>query len=366
MPAPRSLVFSVRPQTTNIGNDIIAMGTAGLLEVAWPGPVDVVALPSAGPVRGAKSAGLDARNAYEANQLADAVLVGGGNLLENGALHVDATALRALQVPLGMLAISSGRVRGREGRLVARTDWVADERVAAVCTYADPVLVREDATAELLAGFGVEAAVAGCPSLFLDRFCRALPDPDPGLAGTALISVRHPRLMSVPYADQARVQRDVERLLARLGERYDRVALLCHDYQDLAFAAGFAGAEVRYTEDVRDFVAWLRGCAVSVGYRLHGFLACVALEVPAVHISYDERGEAMIATLGVGDHDVPLHTTADVAAGVLDRLATLDGRPPRVDAEAALARMEPALVGGVERLAARAAVARAARASLVR
>ena len=53
-------------------------------------------------------------------------------------------------------------------------------------------------------------------------------------SGAALLSVRHPRLMSVPYAEQGRVHRDVEDLTAVLGERYGHVILLCHDYQDLA------------------------------------------------------------------------------------------------------------------------------------
>ena len=83
--------------------------------------------------------------------------------------------------------------------------------------------------------------VAGCPSLFLDRFRRRPAAPDPDLAGTALLSVRHPRLMSIPYAEQARVQRDVGRLVDVLAADFDRVALLCHDYQDLAFAGGFQG-----------------------------------------------------------------------------------------------------------------------------
>jgi hypothetical protein len=357
----RSLIFAFRPSTTNIGNDLIALGTEGLLAATWPGSLDVASLPSAGSPRGAKSAGLSASNVYEANLLADAVLVGGGNVFENGALHVDANALDALQPPLAVIAASSGRVRGRDGVLVRRTDGSAPERIAHVCGRADPLLVRDEATAAYLADLGIDrATVAGCPSLFLDRFTD-LPAPDADLAGTALLSLRNPRLMSVAYAEQGRVQRDVRRLVGGLRQDYDSVALLCHDYQDLAFAAMFEDVEVRYTEDPRTLVAWLRGCAVAVGYRLHGFLTSVALGIPAVHVSYDERGESMIDTLGLSAFDVPLHATADVAEEVVDRLRSLGGRSPRADAEPALARLLEALCAGVELLAARAAAYRVER-----
>jgi hypothetical protein len=356
LPARRSLVFSVRPHTTNVGNDLIALGTELLVEAAWDQPADVVSLPSAGAGRGSKSAGLNARNLYEINLLADALLVGGGNIFENGALDVDPTALDALQVPMALLAVSSGRVRGRDGALHLRTDAVARDRIVRLCNRADPLLVRDDATAELLAGLGIEGAtVAGCPSLLLGRLAHDLPKPDPDLADVALLSLRHPQLMSVPYAEQGRVRRDVASLIGRLGAEHDRVVLVCHDYRDLSFAAEFEGVEARYTEDPRRLMGWLRDCAVAVGYRLHGFLACVALGVPALHISYDERGETMIDTLGLRDYDVPLHESSDVADAVMERLAGLGGRPPGVVAEPALERLTDALVGGVQTLARRAA-----------
>ncbi|MEA2217815.1 MAG: hypothetical protein QOJ35_441 [Solirubrobacteraceae bacterium] len=354
--AARSLIFTFRPCTTNIGNDLIALAIEGLLDVAWPGPLDVVALPSAGSGRGAKTAGMSAANVYEANLLADAVLVGGGNVFENGALDVDANALDALQPPLAVVAASTGRVRGRDGWLARRTDGSPPERVAHVCRLADPLLVRDEATAAYLAELGIDhATVAGCPSLFLDRFVADLPRGDDELAGTALLSLRNPQLMSVSYAEQGRVQRDVRRLVDGLREDYDRVALLCHDYQDLAFAAGFEDVEVRYTEDPRRLIGWLRGCAVAAGYRLHGFLASVALGVKAVHVSYDERGESMLETLDLRAFDVPLHATADVAGEVCDRLRALGASTLRDAAEPALARLGEALVDGVETLAARAA-----------
>lgn len=359
--ADRSVLFNVRPATSNVGNDVIALATEGLIAAAWPGPVDVVSLPSAGAGRGGKAAGLTARNVYEANLLADAVLAGGGNVFENGALDVEPTALEALAPPLGLLAASHGRVRGRDGRLRARTDSMPRSRIVAVCHRAEPLLVRDDATAEFLAGLGLEhAAVGGCPSVLLDRYV-ALPAPDESLAGTALLSIRHPRLMSIPYLDQGRVHADVCGLHGRLVAEYGHAELLCHDFQDLAFAATVPGAVARYTEDPLELLRWIRSCAIQVGYRLHGFLAAVALGTEAVHVSYDERGESMIATLGLEAHDVSLLRSGDVPAAVLDRVRSLGGRPPRLDAESARDRFDEVLVAGVRRLAARADAARATR-----
>jgi Polysaccharide pyruvyl transferase len=351
-------LFTVRPDTTNIGNDLIALATESLLAAVWDGPVEVVSVPAAGVPGAVKGDGLDARNVYEANRLADGVLVGGGNVFENGGLHVDLTALDALEVPLATVGVSSGRVYGRRGELTRRTDTLAPERVRALCRHAAPLLVRDDATAALLESIGVDSAVvAGCPTLFLDRFLRDAPAPDPDMAGTALLSVRHPRLMSLSYACQDQVRADIRAIAADLAAGYDRVALVCHDYQDLAFAAAFPELASLYTEDARRLLAWLRGCAVSVTYRLHAFLPCVAFGVPSVHVSYDERGEAMVETLGVEDWNVPMPATDDVAGEVRARVheAAAAGRTPRLDAEPALDRLSTLLVAGVEAFARRVA-----------
>jgi len=170
--------------------------------------------------------------------------------------------------------------------------------------------------------------------------------------------VRNPRLMSVPYADQGRVRDDIRRLIAGLGATHERVALLCHDFEDLAFAAEFGDVEVRYTEQPQRFLSWIRGCALSVGYRLHAFVSAVALDRPALHISYDERGASMIATLGLEAFDVPMPATRDVAGTVLELVGS---GSPRREAQAVLDTLHDALVAGAEALEARAFAYAAAR-----
>jgi hypothetical protein len=351
-------LFRLRPRTTNIGNDLIGLATDGLLESEWPGDLEIVTLP-ASAVGGAKGSGLDAGNVYAINQLGDGVLVGSGNLFENGGLNVDPTALGALQVPLGFLAISSGRVYGREGTLVPRTDAVAVERIRALCDLALPLLVRDDATAAYLESVGIEhAIVAGCPTLFSDVFVRDLPPPDETLAGKALLSVRNPQLMSIPNADQERVRRDIAKLIRELRGRYDDVVLVCHDYKDLAFAAAFPEARSLYTEDPHRFISWLRGGAVSITYRLHAFLTCVSYAQRSIHISYDERGESMIDTLGLEGWNVRLQGSNDVPGDVMRRDLDQQGRAPKSDAAASLELLGPAMKAGVQAFAERVVGAR--------
>lgn len=346
----RSLVFSLRPQTTNIGNDLIAVGADAMIRDVWPTATDIVSIPSSATVSGAKGTGLSAATLYEARMLADALFVGCGNVFENGALSVDRGALAALDVPLALFAVSRGRIRGRDGALSARTDGVPAEQIRSLCSAAGLVLVRDGATAEHLADLGVEGAiVGGCPSLFLDRHT-VLPAADADLAGTALVSIRHPRLMSVSYEQQARVPGDLRALVSALRDRYDRVELLCHDYQDLAFAAGFPDVGARYTEDPQQFMSWLRGCAVSVGYRLHAFLTCIAVDIPAVHVSYDERGESMVELLGVERYDVRMHETGDIAAEVGSRLdAECLSPSPRAASASVLDELHVRMVDGLTR-----------------
>lgn len=318
-------LFRVQPQTTNIGNDLIALSSDRLLAAAFPEPLTIVTLPATGGT-GPKAGGLDARNVYAMNQLADGVLIGGGNLFENGGLRVDPTALAALSVPLGVVGVSTGRIAGRHGALVARTDALPPDQVRAIARHAAPLLVRDVATIRHLEGLGVAHAVlAGCPTFSLaDTLVDAHPL-DPTLEGVTLLSVRHPQLMSVPPVEQDRVRRDVRAIVGELRSAgHGRVEFLCHDYQDLAFAAAYPDVPVRYTEDARTLVAWLRSCASSVGYRLHGFLAALACGTPAVHVSYDERGTSMMETIGLTAWDVPMRCTPDVAGAIVDRLGTLD------------------------------------------
>ena len=90
MTAPPTL-FLVRPTTRNIGNDLIAYAISQLLYDAFGEDANIVAVPA---LVGPQFGGLVARQVYDMNRLADAVIVGGGNLFENGQLSYDDTPPR--------------------------------------------------------------------------------------------------------------------------------------------------------------------------------------------------------------------------------------------------------------------------------
>src|SRR5581483_6908111 len=112
-------LFYVRPTTPNIGNDIINSATTDLIFGAFGPDTSIVTIPA---LVGPQNGGLTARQIYDINRLADGVLIGGGNLFENGQLTVDEQALSALCRPLLLLGLAHGRVYDRDGSLVHRTD----------------------------------------------------------------------------------------------------------------------------------------------------------------------------------------------------------------------------------------------------
>ncbi len=312
-----AVLFCVRPATRNIGNDVINRAVVDVLRAAFGSDAAVVNVPALG---GRDGGGLTAASVYDMNRLADGVIVGGGNLFENGQLTVDTAALAALRVPMMMLGVSHGRIRAESGELVARTDSMAPQTILPLTRHASHVLVRDHGSARMLRELGVEGAeVAGCPTLFL-------PPNEAGRRRTerVLVSIRHPARMSVAPELQWRVARDVDELLVSLRRTYgDCVSLVCHDYQDLEFARAFPGVPLLYFDDVDRYLDALRDCRLSVSYRLHAFLPCLAFGTPAIHLSYDERGAEMVATAGMRDWDVDITRERDVAAAVMHRVAAL-------------------------------------------
>jgi polysaccharide pyruvyl transferase WcaK-like protein len=140
-----------------------------------------------------------------------------------------------------------------------------------------------------------------------------------------MISVRHPLRMCVPPTLQWRIAEDLRRLILALKSEYARpVQLVCHDYVDLEFAAGFPDASPVYFDDVVRYMQALRNCALHVSYRLHGFLPCLAFGSPSVNLSYDERGRSMLRTVGMHSWDVDLLQEKDCVAAVLDRARSID------------------------------------------
>jgi polysaccharide pyruvyl transferase WcaK-like protein len=340
-------LFCLRPATRNIGNDVIAKATTDLLRSVFGADTNVVDLPALASNRG--YGGLTARQVYDVNRLADGVVIGGGNLFENGQLTIDAQAVEALRVPLLLVGLSHGRIHDRDGTLIDRTDSMPPDAIRRLVRKSVATLVRDRSSQAVLRSFGVDGVeVGGCPTLFMDANDENRVDD-----GRVLISVRNPDRMSVPATLQWRVADDVRRLIAALKAVYgDSVFVVCHDYADIEFATAFAQAPLLYFDDAGRYIDALRRCRLSVSYRLHAFLPCLAFGTPSIHLSYDERGREAVATAGMSEWDVDLLHERDVVEAVTMRSRTLDRYDElRCRALPIVAELRDTTVKGLERFA---------------
>ncbi len=319
-------LFCIRPKGFNVGNDAIHLALRHLLDEAFGRIVNVISLPATSRYESHATAGLTARTVYEINQYGDGVIVGGGNLYENGELDLDLDALARLEVPLLLFSISWGRVYNRRGELVPRTDAMPDRVIRALNDRADFSLTRDDATLDLLRAIGCDRArLGGCPTVFLERVADRLPPLPPADRAGVLVSIRNPALMSVPPPLQARVHGQIRGIIDFLrSEGHDNVRLLCHDHRDVPFATSFPDIEYVYTGDVYRYLALLRSCQLNVSFRLHAVLPCLSFGRPAINVSYDERAAGAMRTMGLGDWDVNLVESDDPVAEVIDRYRRLD------------------------------------------
>lgn len=316
-------VFWIRPRRHNVGNEAIAFALHELLRAQFGADVNLLPVAATRGEDDGWLAGISAEAVHEMNLYGHGVVIGGGNLLENGGLDVDIAALRELRPPLLLCGLSYGRIYDERGELQRRTDAMPDDTIRALGERAFATVVRDQATLVHLGDLGLgNVELGACPSLMLRP--QSAPPPS-GDRGEVLISIRNPRLMSVPLRDQARVAAEVRGLVEALRERgIGPVRLLCHDRRDMAFAAGFDDVAYAIPDDAADFLGRLRSAALVVSFRLHSFLPCMALGVPAVNISYDERSAGMMRTLGLGDWDLDFLSTPGLAAAAVERADRLE------------------------------------------
>lgn len=318
-------IFNIRPRALNVGNDVIAIGLRRLLNEALGEDVNVISIPAVSKYESHGTAGLSASMIYQINHFGDGVVVGGGNLYENGELAIDTQALRQLKPPMMLYSLSNGRVYDRWNRLVPRTDTLAADEVKALHEKAFSSYARCNATLEWLNDLGIPSAkLGGCPTLFLDEITDRIPEPAPALRGLTLISVRTPGLMSVSPVVRGRVKGEIEAMIARLrAAGHDRIRLLCHDFRDIDFAASFEGEAFLYNDDARAFLGILKAAKLCVSYRLHASLPCFSLGVPCINISYDERARSLMETAGYGDWNIDMVACGDVVSAFADRFDRL-------------------------------------------
>ena len=317
-------IFCVRPKRFNLGNDAIFLGLRHLVRQACGGNVNLVQVPAIESAEDGALSGLTAKTIHEINLYGHGVIVGGGNLYENGQLRVDTHALGALRPPLLLFSLSHGRIYDNQHQLVRRTDSMPPAVVSALNAQAALSLARDQATLDYLRDLGCDATLSGCPTLLLSNVVLPRPDLDQRMTEGALLSIRHPSLMSIPSRDQARLHPAIVDIMAALAaEGLGPVRLLCHDRRDLAFASSF-DAEFLFPDDVYSYLEILRRARLVVSFRLHAFLPCLSFGIPAINLSYDERSRSLVRTIGLEPWDIDFVRTPDVVAAVRDRCRRLD------------------------------------------
>jgi polysaccharide pyruvyl transferase WcaK-like protein len=330
-------LFCIRPKGFNIGNDAIFTGLQYFIHAAFGQMVNLISLPATSRYESQAKGGLTAKTIYEINQYGHGVIVGGGNLYENGELDVTLDALKSLEAPLMLVSLSRGRIYNRRNQLVERTDVMPDRVLKAINDRADYSMARDHVTHAHLQGLGCKKVQLGaCPTLFLNRLENHLPPLFAHDRGEVLISLRHPSLMNISLQKQAQVVDDIRGIVAHLRAtgRTD-IRLLCHDHRDLTFAASFPDLEYVYTADIYSYLSLLRGCALNITYRLHSALPCFSFGTPAIHIGYDERANSLMETVGLGAWNLDMVTSKNTVADVIDRIERI-AEFPKVRQEASL------------------------------
>jgi hypothetical protein len=293
-------IYLIRPFGFNIGNHVIYAGLKQLVMDVFNEPINIISLPATNKYNSLGKSGLTADSIYEINQYGDGVIVGGGNVLENGEIQIDESALRALRPPLMVTGVAWGNIYDRFRRLVPRTDSLPDSKTISLLERSSIVLARDAPTKEHLDSLGAKSvSVGGCPSLFLKQ-----PDRHQNLQGTTLLSIRHPALMSISPYHQSRVRHDIRKLHHFLTSRDTKLQLLCHDHRDISFASSFPECEYLYTEDSSDFLSMISAADALITFRLHSFLPAIVFGTHAINLSYDQRAAAALDCLGLGQWDI--------------------------------------------------------------
>lgn len=296
-------IASVHPFGRNVGNHAIHVALRQMLYEAFGRLVSVIEFPATIISGESGNCGLTPASVHDINRFADGVIVGGGNVFENDAIDVDAEALSALQPPLMLFSNSWGRIYDRFARLSPRSDSISPRKLSLLLSRADLSLSRDSTTHELARSLDSKDQLGWCPTIGLSRYQHILPPLPAGEEAGALISVRTPQLMNIPYRFQNQIPQLIDRAIDDLrAAGHDRIRILCNDSRDLDFATLFRftkSVDSVFASDVHEYLSLLSHASLLVSFRLHATLPAIVFGTPVVNISYDERAECLIRDLGV-------------------------------------------------------------------
>ncbi len=225
-----------------------------------------------------------------------------------------------------VFSVSLGRIFGHTKELIRRTDTISDYKLRAVSDKADINLLRDSASVEWVKALGSKAGLGACPTLFLNEIEKRLP----GLKSIGkkyseytLISVRNPELMNIPPGLKNETRNHIQEMINMLSLDGRKVAILCHDSRDIAFAVGYNVPYI-YTGEVYSYLSMIANCKLLITYRLHSFLPALSFGTPAIKISYDERALSLIDDIGYDDWNINLVKSDNLIEQVRDRISRLE------------------------------------------
>lgn len=321
-------ILNIAPKGFNIGNELIISCLVELIHSISIKPTSITTIGATRKwIGGAGPTGLTSGSVHFANQFFDSIILGGGNLFENSEVDIDSSALKALQIPLAIYSVSRGKIYSRDDMLVERTDVIDDNLLTLLLEVASSSIVRDRATYNyakdmLACEKQRKLGISYCPTLltkellgpaFRSKITNELPE------NLATISLRHPNLMNISAVRQFRVREELEKIIIILKNMGFLPIAVAHDFRDISYASSLSCSYI-YANNLKDYLAILQGSQIHISYRLHSFLPCISMGIPAIKLSYDERALSMLDTIGLSDWNIDIvksyNTSADVEAKI--------------------------------------------------
>tara|TARA_B100000989_G_scaffold256321_1_gene205462 strand:- start:21349 stop:22425 length:1077 start_codon:yes stop_codon:yes gene_type:complete len=320
-------IFNIRPKGLNVGNDAIFVAMRHYIYKAFGNMVNIIEMPATKRYESGAIAGLSGKTIYEMNRSGHGVILGGGNLYENGEIDVDIESLKALDIPLMVYSVSRGRIFNKRKELVDRTDVISDSRLKAISDKADFNYVRDTATANYIKKLGIKNVhVGACPTLFLGKYQNFTIEEEyikKYISDKVVISIRNPSLMSIPANHQQKVREDINEFIDYAKNTLNKEAIiLCHDLRDIDYAESIS-CDHLYTGDIYSYLTIIKFCHLLISYRLHSFLPAISYRKDAIKISYDERALSLIDTFSMDSWNINM-LEDNVMESVIDRINNMD------------------------------------------
>jgi len=288
----------------NIGNFLIQQAVRRMIQNKSSVGVNFITVPAAG--YGINS-GLSKKVIYQINQVGDGVVVGGGNLFENGEIEVDVNALQSLRKPLMLFSNSYGKIYGTDQKLHRRSDAIPDNVLCSLINAADFVLSRDIATKNHIDKIVLNSNhhVSGCPSIFISELAKdELHKNNADKFG--LIAIRNPEQMNIPLSHKVKMHSLTTGIIELMRKNtQNKPKILCNDQRDLEYASSL-DCEILYTSDVYEYFQILAHVDTSISFRVHTSLPLWSLGCSAINLSYDERSKSLIETLKMNDYDIDI------------------------------------------------------------